>query len=155
MPEHEEITWHVTTHEHKERTTDWYWALGLLTLVGVAVSIYFSNVLLAIILGVGGTFIGVLVIRGPREHTVKIDKRGIAMDGTLYPYSAIHSFWVEEDADTPRLFLLTSSLLAPHITIPLDDVSHGAQVRTFLKKRLEEVEQQPRFGEHVAELLGL
>lgn len=155
MPESEEIVWHVETHEHRERTNDWYWALGLLTLVGVAVSIYFSNVLLAMILGIGGIFIGVLAIRGPRTHSVKLDKRGVSMDGTLYPYRSIHSFWVEQDTHYPRLFLLTGSMLAPHITIPLDDVSHGAEVRNFLKNHLEEVEQEPRFGEYVAEMLGL
>src|SRR3989344_5681369 len=51
----QQIAWVVHTHEHKERTPDWYWAAGLLSLVVVALSLFFGNLLFAaiIVLGVG------------------------------------------------------------------------------------------------------
>jgi hypothetical protein len=155
----EEISWHVLTHEHRERSADWYWTLGLGTLVGVALSIYFANYLLAVILVVGVGSICILAARGPREHQVKLDRRGITMDGTLYPYRTITSFWVEDHEllgeRAPRLFITTGGLVVPRHTIPLDDASHGATIRQYLLQYIPEEEQEPHFGEHLAELLGL
>ncbi len=154
-----EIVWHVLTHEHKERSADWYWALGLGAILGAALSIYFANYLLAVILIVGGASIGILAARGPREHEVKLDKRGVTMDGTLYPYRAIHSFWVEDHEllgeRAPRLFIATQGLVLPRHTVPLDDANHGASVRQYLLQYIPEEEQEPHLSEYLAELLGL
>lgn len=149
------ISWSVVTHTHKERSADWYWAFGLFTLGGIALSIFFTNYMLAIILVLGMGSIGILAARGPREHNVRIDKRGIAIDGTLYIYRTIQSFWVEEETDEPRLFITTSGLLSPHITIPLDHPEHADEVRAYLREILTEEEQRPHFGEHLAEMFGL
>jgi hypothetical protein len=149
------ISWSVQTHEHRERSSDWYWTLGLLGVVGAGFSIFFGNILLAAILVVGAGSIGFLAARGPREHEVSIDRRGITLDGTLYLYPTVQSFWVEEEASEPTLFLTTNSIVMPHVSVPLDDASHAAAVRTYLRRYLEEEEQWPHFGENVARMLGL
>jgi hypothetical protein len=157
MAPEQEIVWHVLTHEHKEHTADWYWALGLLTLVGAGLSMYFGNLLLALILIIGAGSIVMLKIRGPREHQVRVDQRGITLDGTVYPWKSIHSFWVNDDEARggPCIYLTTHSLLTPRVTVPLDSKEHAAQVRAYVKRYAEEEEQWPHFGEHLAELLGL
>lgn len=149
------IVWHVQTHEHRQRSSDWYWALGLLALAGAGASVFFGNILLAIILVVGAGSIGILAVRGPREHLVRIDKRGVSLDGTLYLYPTIQSFWVEEEQGEPTLFLTTNSIVMPHICVPLDNAAHAGQVRAYLRNYLEEEEQWPHFGENIARLLGL
>ena len=149
------ISWQVHSHTHRERTTDWYWALGLVAIVGAVASIFFGNVLLAIILIIGAGSIGVLAARGPREHSVRIDTRGISVDGTLYPYASVRSFWVEEEVEKPRLWVSTSGIIAPQLTLPLEDRARARVVHSFLKKYAKEEEQGPHFGEHVAELFGL
>ncbi len=164
MPE-EPIVWYVQTHIHRDRSADWYWALGLVAVLGAAISIYFSNILLAGIILIGALSIGVLAVRGPREHHVQIDGRGINVDGTLYKYHAVQSFWVAVDEplahrahEVPERFWLyftTHGYLHPHISLPLEDMSHGHEVRNYLLQFIEEEEQHPHFGEHVAELLGL
>ena len=158
----ETITWSVTTHEHRDHSPDWYWTLGILTLVGIGASIYFMDLLLAIILSIGVASIFILSLRGPREHDVTVSAHGINLDGTLYRYPSIHSFWVSiehpevEDLDPrARLFLSTKGYLHPRVMIPLNDVSHAEEVREYLLKYLEEREQGPHFAEHLAELLGV
>ncbi len=153
----------VETHEHRERSADWYWALGLGALLGAGISIFFGNVLLAIILVIGAASIGFLAARGPREHQVRIDSRGIAVDGTLYPYRTLQSFWIDDGGEwehlpagrEPRLYITTGSFLAPRFTIPLQSPAQAGQVRAYLRTRAHEEEQHPHFGEQVAELLGL
>ena len=155
MPEEKTIVWEVRTHEHKERSTDWYWTLGTLAVVGAGLSVWFGNGLLAIILLIGAGSIGYLAARGPREHTVRISEKGISIDGTLYTFPTIISFWVEEDTDSPRLFLTTSGILQPHLSLPLDSRSQGNDVRAHLIKYIKEEEQEPHMGEHLAEIFGL
>lgn len=155
MAQGEGIAWRVKTHEYRERSTDWFWGLGLLAIAGAGVSIFFGNALLSIILVVGALSIGVLAAREPREHDIHIDTRGIAVDGTLYRYQSLHSFWVEGDSESPRLFVTTTGVLAPHLTLPLQDKTRGASARALLKRHLKEEEQGAHLGEHVAELFGL
>ncbi|MDP4020694.1 MAG: hypothetical protein Q8P58_01455 [Candidatus Adlerbacteria bacterium] len=154
MPAEQEISWTVM-REHRERTNDWYWGLGALATAGALASIFFGNTLLAIILIMGAFSIGVLAAREPREHTVKIDGRGIVIDGTRYPHSSVHSFWVEHETSYPRLFLSMTGIISPHFSFELQDEAQGDRVRTFLRRFVSEEEQGPHIGEHLAELFGL
>lgn len=90
----QEMVWTVTTHEHHERSVDWYWALGVAALAGAVLSVFFDNILLAVIIVLGAGSIGYLAARGPREHLVKIDDHGITIDGSRYAFSSINTFWV-------------------------------------------------------------
>jgi hypothetical protein len=153
-PQEQGLSWQINTHEHKERSADWYWALGLLSLAGAGLSIFFGNVLLAVILLLGGGSLGFLVARGPREHQVTLNQKGITLDGTLYSFKNIGSFWVEE-GPTPRLLVSTSGILHPQLVVPLLSSARAMSVRSYLKRFAPEVEQHPHIGEHLAELFGL
>lgn len=149
------IAWTVITHVHKDRTTDWYWGLGVIAVAGAALSVWLGNILFALIILVGAGSIGALLARGPREHGVRIDNRGIAIDGTLYPFKSLKSFWVDRHPDAPRLYLMTQGIMTPHIMLPLESVAQADQIHSVLKRVVDEKEQQPHFGEHLAELFGL
>lgn len=153
-PQEQGLSWHISTHEHQDRSADWYWTLGLLVIVGVGLSLFFGNILLAVILLLGGGSLGYLVARGPREHQVKLDQKGISLDGTLYPYKNVRSFWVEESAE-PRLLISTSGVLHPQIVVPLLSPARGMAVRQYLRRFIKEEEQHPHLGEALAELFGL
>ncbi len=153
-PDAQSISWNVMTHEHNERSIDWYWGLGVVAVLGAGLSIFFGNWLLAFILVIGIGSVGVLVARGPREHSVRIDARGVSLDGTLYRYSAMHSFWVER-SENPRLLLSTSGVLSPQLIIPLHDERRAQNVRSYIKKYVEEEELHPHMGEVLAQLFGL
>ncbi len=155
MPEEETISWEVLTHVHRERTNDWYWALGLIAVVAAGLSIWLGNLLFGVLILLCAGSIGALAMRGPREHSVEIDPRGVSVDGTLYPYHSLKSFWVDANPEYPRLFLTTGGIITPHMALPLDDEHHAAVVHAYLIERLDEVEQEPHIGEHVAHLLGL
>ena len=150
-----EYTWTVTTHEHKERSNDWYWALGSIAVLGAGMAVFFGNGLLAIILIIGLGSIGFLAARGPREHTVRLGPRGVSVDGTRYPWEGVHSFWVEHEVAEPRLFLSMSGVLSPHITVELENTVEGDKLREYLKQFAKEEEHGPRLGENLAELFGL
>ncbi len=154
-PDGHSISLDVITHVHKERTADWYWALGLVALVAAGISIWLGNILFAIIIVISAFSLGMLAARGPREHSVHISDKGVSIDGTLYAYRSIKSFWIDRHPEYPRLYLMTHGIMAPHITLPLESESQGEQIHSYLKTKIEEVEQEPHFGEHILELIGL
>jgi hypothetical protein len=155
-PQEQGITWHVDTHEHKERSVDWYWTLGFLALGGAALSIFLGNILFGVILLLGGGCIGALAARGPREHAVRIDQKGVVLDGTLYPYKNIESFWIDETRPAePKLLVSTTGVLHPQLVIPLLASARATAARQYLRRFAKEEEQHMHIGEHLAELFGL
>lgn len=156
MPgETQDMVWTVTTHEHRDRSVDWYWALGVIAIAGAVVSVFMGNILLAVIIVLGVGSIGYLAARGPREHVVKIDNRGISIDGSRYAYSAINSFWVEHEVEQPQLFMTLRGIVTPHFSLTLDSEAQGDAVRRHLARHVEEEEQGPHLGEHLAKIFGL
>lgn len=151
----QEMSWSVMTHQHRERSTDWYWGLGVLALAGAAAAIFFGNVLFAIIIVMGASSIGFLAARGPREHAIKMDDRGLSVDGTRYPWTAVHSFWVEHDEETPYLFITMRGAFSPRIMVELDSRQQGDDVREHLRQRVAQEEQGPHIGERLANIFGL
>ena len=154
MAEDSGISWHVDTHEHRERSNDWYWGLGLIALAGAGLAIFFGNALFAVILLLGLGSVGVLVARGPREHEVRVTSKGLHFDGTLYRWSSVSSFWVEENRE-PHLLVTTQGVLHPQLVIPIGDVNRARNLREYLRRHSTEEEQEPHLGHYVAEMLGL
>ena len=159
MAQGEGIAWIVHTHEHQDRSTDWYWTLGLGAVVGAALSMYFNNPLLAGIILIAAGSIGTLVARGPRTHWVKVNSRGIVMDGTLYPWESVHSFYIEpfnaEQGQQGLLLVTLKSYLTPQLVLATEEPSRASALRAYMKKYAEEEEQEPHLGEHLAEIFGL
>lgn len=156
----EGISWHIETHEHTERTNDWYWGLGLIALAAAGLSIFLGNVLFAIIVVLATGSLWALSVRGPREHEVRVAQRGITMDGTLYRWENIESFWVEDERHLPagepaHLLVTTKGVLHPQLIIPLGDSNRARNVREYARRHAREVEQEPHLGHHVVRMFGL
>ena len=151
------ISWHVLTHEHRERSADWYWGMGLGAAAAAGVSLFFGNILFALIIAIGIGSIAILAARGPREHSVRLDSRGLSMDGTLYRFSTIRSFWIqpEDQEHEARMLVATSGIFSPQLVIPLGHMTRAQNVRAFMRRHAQEEEQDAHLGEHLAEIFGL
>ncbi|MFT5352237.1 MAG: hypothetical protein ACI9GH_000076, partial [Candidatus Paceibacteria bacterium] len=99
MANSKKIEWQAHEHSHIERSSDWYWIVGIIA-IGIAVlSIYFDNILLAVIIILATSIAQVKARTEPQLLNFKITRKGILAGDTLYPYSALESFWVIDDAD--------------------------------------------------------
>ncbi len=151
----QELSWRVASHRYREHSNDWFWGLGVIALVGAVGSIIFGNILLAMIIVLGAVSLGILSKQQPREHNIQINRRGIVVDGTRYPYSSVRSFWVEQNDQNPQLFVSLAGIVAPHLSITLSHDVEAEQVRAFLKHYAQEVEQGPQLGEQILAIFGL
>lgn len=135
------IEWGAHEHEHQEKTPDWFWALGLITLVGIVASLFFGNPLLAILLLVGGLVMGLFATRRPHYAEFALTQRGVIVENTLYPYQTLDSFWID-DIDAyrpPRLLIKSQKIMMPLIVLPIaEDVDPDIVHRYLLQYLMEE-----------------
>jgi hypothetical protein len=150
----ESVHWIAPTHTHTERSVDWYWGIGVLALAGMGLSVWFGNLLLALIIAVCALCLAMVASRYPRDSEISLTPEGISIDREMYPYDKIHSFWIHEDHPVhPKLYVATRSILHPHIAIIIEEPVEPAHVRAYLLERVPEAEGHS-MATYVSEVLG-
>jgi len=91
------IEWDAHEYEHKERTSDWYWAVGIVGVSGAVASIIFGNLIFGFLLLLCVFSLSLYINRPPDTTKVVINEVGVLRGDTFYPYSTLHSFWIDED----------------------------------------------------------
>ena len=136
-----QLEWNAFEHEHIKKTSDWFWALGIIAIGGAATSIIFSNLLFAGVILIGAFVLGMHAAKRPKMVHFKVSSRGVVIDNIMHPYASLESFWVEDSEEDvkPKLLVKSKKLLAPHIVIPIENISPD-DVRDHLLEYLEEEE---------------
>ncbi len=144
--------WQAYEYDYYDKTPDWFWLVGTAGVVGIVLSLWFANYLLAVILLLST---GMLVFYGGREPEivkVSVDGRGIQVEKELYLYKNLKSFWILEREDGPQLMIHSERLILPHVSIPLGDAP-ADEIRAYLKRFLPEVEYTPTLTDHFTDWL--
>ena len=149
------LRWSAYEHEHIERTSDWFWALGIIAVCAALTSILFSNILFALVIIVAAGVIALIARTPPELHDFEIAERGIKVGDTLHTYSEIISFWVETEAEEEPLLLVdTIKFMSPNLVIPLGGID-PEHVRSYLRERVDEVPMKEPLAHKILEFFGL
>ena len=155
MPQGIPLRWSAYEHEHIERGSDWYWALGIVAVCAALTSILFSNVLFAIVLIVAAFTIGLIARTPPKLIAFELSDRGLRVGGTLHRWDHIIAFWVEDEHDREPLLLVdTTKFMSPNLIIPIEDID-PAEVREFLQQRVEERPMREPVSHKILEFFGI
>lgn len=157
MPERNlSLRWSAYEHEHIERGSDWYLALGVVTISIAITSILFHDTLFALLIVIAATTIGLISRTPPEIATFEISDRGVRINGELHRYNEILSFWVEDEhhAHRPLLLIDTVKFLSPNLIIPIEHIDPHV-VRAYLKERVTEKHMKEPLAHKVLEFLGL
>lgn len=148
------LRWSAYEHEDAQRSGDWYWALGIVTVSIVIISILLHDVLFAIIIIIAALAI-VLHARSPHRQTdFEISDRGIRIDKTLHRWSEIVSFWVEDEIEgRPLLLVDTTKWSSPNLIIPIEHIE-PALVRSYLQERATEKHMREPWAHKILEFFG-
>lgn len=150
-----QLQWQAFEHEHLHKSSDWFWALGIIAIAGAATAIIFSNILFAIVIIIGAFTLGMHAAKRPNLVSFKINERGVVIDNKLHPYSSLESFWVEDSNENiqPKLLVKSKKLLALHVVIPIEHVS-SSDVRDYLAQYLAEEEDSEPLAQKIVEFFG-
>jgi hypothetical protein len=115
------IEWPVSEYSHKERSADWFWALGLITVVVCGIALWFHNYIFAIFLFISGCCLIMFTLRHPEDVTYTIASRGLTMGRELFEWKNIKGWNIKEDEKDiyAKLFVETNKYFLPVYSIPL------------------------------------
>ena len=155
MPSTPILRWSAYEHEHIERGSDWFWALGIVAVSVALVSVLFHDVLFAILILIAAGILGMLANVPPEMTSFELSERGIRVGDKIHRFEDVISFWVEEHGvEHPLLLVDTVKFMSPNLIIPLENVDPGA-VRAFLRERASEIPMREPFAHKILEFFGL
>jgi hypothetical protein len=147
------ISWNAPEHLHVEKSPDWYWAVGIITLAIAAVAIIFGNVITGIFVLVAAAALVLHASRPPRIIYHEVNDRGIIVNDRLYPFLSLESFWIPHDELPPKILVKSRKMLMPFIVIWIAEIDPES-VREILLKYIAETEHREPFLKHLLERLG-
>ncbi|TSC67422.1 MAG: Uncharacterized protein CEO19_231 [Parcubacteria group bacterium Gr01-1014_73] len=148
------IAWQTLEYQSRARSSDWFWAVGIIALSAAATAILFKNFLFGILIIIATFTLMLQAARKPRLLRFEINQTAIIAGQVAYPLSSLESFWLDETNPTDiRLLLKSKNLTAMLIAIPLDDTEPQA-VKNFLSNRLTEEEIREPLSQKIMEAFG-
>lgn len=158
----EKILWSALEYEEKERSRDWFWALGIIVVTGSITAVIFGNYFFAALLILGGILLGFFAVRKPEMVFYELADRGLKVRGRLYTYENIKAFWVqasttqetEEVELKPLLFIRTERIFMPVMVIPIPP-GLAPRIRSiFMAKEIPEERMKEHLSLKIMESLG-
>lgn len=144
--------WETMEYEEGKKTTDWYWAIGIIALCGTVASIIYGNFLFAVFIIIGAGSLIMFQIKKPKVIHVAILSQGIKIDQYLYTFDSIKNFWIESEQH--RLLLTSTRFIFPIIILNLEGADQQ-EVRELLSQKLEEKEIKHSLMAQVVDKLGM
>lgn len=149
------LRWSAYEHEHIERGSDWFWALGIVAVSMALVSILLHDALFAVLIIIAALTIAILAVHPPELAEFEVSERGVRVAGKLHRYDDITSFWVEDEhGGRPLLLVETTNFMHPSIIIPIEHIDPHA-VRAYLKQHAEETPLKEPVSHKILDFFGL
>ena len=151
----EKISWQHHEHHHVEKSTDWFWTVGIIAVGGMFLSIFFSNYLFAIIIFLFTAISFMMVRKPPQLLTFEISRKGIRVGHILYPFSILESFWVEDTEFDDKILFRSKKSMSPFIILPFDSMQTNPEMlRDYLLDYLDEEELEEPLHQIIMEWFG-
>ena len=112
-PQQRRIIWEAPEYIHEKKDPNWYWALGIISVGLVVISIFLKNPLFAIIIVIGAFTIGLFAARKPDNVEFEITTTGIRANNQLYIFDSLKSFRIVEFEDGAQLLLKSKKAIMP------------------------------------------
>lgn len=149
----EKLAWSHLEYEEKERSTDWFWALGIIVIVGSLTSIVYSNYFFAALLVLSGILLGFFATQKPKMVSYELNGKGLQIRTRLYPYENIKSFWVQIEPNS-LLFINSGRIFMPIISIPIERYMAEDIHSIMTSQNIAEEEMKEHISEKIMDTLG-
>ncbi len=150
----ETLEWEAPEYNHKKRTPDFLWTIGLIALAIAIASIWFGNLVFAIFVLVAGASLIMFTIREPGQMNFAIKTEGLMVGKDKYEWKNIKGFNIIKGDPYGKLLIETSKYFLPVYAIPLPtSVIEGVKVE--LSKVIQKAEIKESASMAFAEKIGL
>ncbi|MEK7471231.1 MAG: hypothetical protein AAB623_01110 [Patescibacteria group bacterium] len=149
----EKLIWSALEYEEKNRSSDWFWALGIIVVTSSIATIIFENYFFATLIILSGILLGFFAIKKPDTIIYELNQKGLTIRNRLYPYENIKSFWIQTELK-PILFIHSERAFMPILSIPINETIAKDIHSIMLSKNIAEVEMKEHASEKIMEALG-
>lgn len=148
------ISWRTPEYEYREKTTDWYWTLGIITLLLAIFAIWERNFIFFVMIIVGSFTVVLYAVKRPSIVSITISGRGVQIDDRLFPYETLQSFWIfYEIGGEKEISFKTKGAISNSLKIPLGDLD-PLEVRELLLRFLPEKTQERSLVDALMKRIG-
>jgi hypothetical protein len=151
--EHNSLHWKTIEYFHTEKGSDWFWALGIVSVSIAVIALILGNILFAVLILLAAFVLGMYATRKPHVVDVQIDRRGVTVGEYRYPYTSLESFGIVHYPDHSKLLIKSKKTFMPYITVIMLDIDPD-EVAHYLEEYLPEDEHYESFSERFMEFLG-
>jgi hypothetical protein len=151
----EMFAWKAREFQNFEKTNDWFWATGLIALVGAVLAVWRGSVSFGILILLSGF---VLIIFGNvkhPDHSVLINSDGLMIDENKFLWKDVTGFAIIEDPENAynkKVIFETTRPIAPKISLPIDRSSVNPDtLKSFLLLHSTEKELKESVVKAIAE----
>jgi len=149
------VEWETLEYAHRQKSKDWFWAVGVLGGAIALVSIFVGNLLFAIFVGLATFSLMMYGSRKPEKILIAISTKGIHMGNEFFPYQTLDSFWIHEEENGALLTILSKERnILPHITFEVHPDIDPEALRDLLLDYVDEEFQPLSLTESVFSYLG-
>ena len=139
----EKISWTAPEYIHSEKTSDWYWIVGIVTISIATIAIILGNTIFAILIIVSSFTLSLFASKKPRVVDIEINKTGITIANNHYPYTNLDSFWIETREIFPKIILKSKKVFMPFIVVLIENVGQEKIHEVLLQYLPEEEHSEP------------
>ncbi len=147
------ISWDAPEHNHIEKNNDWYWAVSIITITASALAFIFGNFMFGIFILVASFALVVHSSKHPKTIHCEINDRGVVINGILYPFLNLESFWIDAHTEPAKIIIKPNKTFMPYINIHIENVDRE-HVRDILLNYIAETEHAEPLSQQILERLG-
>jgi len=149
-----ELEWSALDYEHKTRSVDWYWAVGIIAVCGSIAAIIYKDPLFAVFIILSAGILIYFSFRPPEMISYKINRSGLYIDKKLYTYQHLKSFWITQPPHSKKLLITIDKAFMPVLVIPIDHINEENLIKAFIDKNIEEKKIEEPFAHRIMDKLG-
>ncbi len=148
------IEWDAHEYEHKERSPDWFWAVGIISVSVAIAAIIFGNIIFGILVIIAAFALSLFAKRPPSSLHIVVDEKGVTRGSVRYPFQTLKSFWIDTEHPHKKIILRSEKMFMPLIIVPLGDEVDEEKLHESLSQFLSEEFHTLPFVEKILEYLG-
>ncbi|HVS79373.1 MAG TPA: hypothetical protein VHF05_00125 [Candidatus Paceibacterota bacterium] len=148
------LEWEAQESVHTEKSSDWYWAVGIITIAAVVTCVILGNILFGLVILLGSAGLTMHAAKEPPLHYYKLDEHGIHIDDTYYPYRYLDSYWIDENYYPVKALLKSKKFFMPYLVMAIPDNVDIELVRKHFDHHLPAHEHHEPLPHKILEYLG-
>lgn len=147
------IQWKDYEYNHREKSSDWFWAVGIIAFSAVITAVIFNNIIFAIFIVLSAFTLSLYAARKPSLINMELNPKGIIVGKHIYFYSTIEKFCVTEKRGGAIIILKSKKPILPYVTI-LARETDPKKIRGYLSRHIDEEEMTEPLAQSIMEYLG-